>query len=291
VTDPSAPDAEATVVIATRNRADLLMTCLDALARQCTNRRFELVVVDDGSEPALKPIAPAGLSVRMLRSEGVGPARARNLGIAVARGKIVLFTDDDTAPKPTWVEAACSFLETHPTATGVEGPVMTRPYDRLYEMSIENVAPGAYWTCNVAYRRAILEELEGFDEKYPYPHCEDRDLGLRARERGPIGFSPDMTVYHEPRRFSLRDAARRGTYAGSELRLLKRFANYFRTRSSLPLTVQPLVNGLHLWRDVYRGDARTFRRSPRRLLRLALYFAAYEVAAMASVVRWSVSSK
>ena len=92
-------EPRATVVIATRDRPDSLRRTLAALARQDTAHSWELVVVDDGSEPPVDEALLAALpGARILRSGGVGPARARNAGLAAARGEHVLFTDDDTGP-------------------------------------------------------------------------------------------------------------------------------------------------------------------------------------------------
>jgi GT2 family glycosyltransferase len=285
--DPHGRELAASVVIPTRNRPQGLQRCLEALRGQRTDRAFEVVVVDDGSEPPVEAEEFGWDALGVVRAGGHGPARARNAGLALARGPLVLFTDDDTEPVPTWVEAACSFLESNRTHVGVEGPVLTPPHDNLYEFTIENQSPGAYWTCNVAYRAEVLRGLGGFDESYPYPHCEDRDLAIRALTSGEIGFAPGMAVVHEPRPFSLRQAMRRGRYAGSELVLLRKFPEYFNVRSRLRLTLQPLINGMHFWRTVYAASSPPVSRSPRRLVRWALCATGYELAVAVSIVRWA----
>ncbi len=215
--DPAQPIA-ATVVIATRDRHEGLRQVLGALARQDGRRRFEAVVVDDGSTP---PVGPADLAAlpgaRLLQGGGRGPARARNAGLAAATAPVVLFTDDDTIPSPGWVDAALGYLEAEPDAAGVEGPIVSLPYDRLYELSLESTGPGAYYTANVAYRRAVLEAIDGFDARFPYPHCEDLDLAFRAERHGRIGFAEDMRMEHVPRPATLREMVRRGRYSTSEL--------------------------------------------------------------------------
>src|SRR5215212_1006346 len=183
------PDADlaATVVVPTRNRPLELTRLLRTLRAQRTERRFEVVIVDDGSDPPVAPGAFDGdLSVRVVRCAGAGPAAARNAGTAASRGGYLLFTDDDTEAGLTWVEAACGFLDTHPDHVGVEGPVSSPAFDPLYEHSLENDKPGAFWTCNIAYRGEAFRRLGGFSENFPYPHCEDLDLAFRAQALGPI---------------------------------------------------------------------------------------------------------
>ena len=111
------------VVVATRDRPAALERCLTALVWQ-TARPLEIVVVDDASADAdaVGRIVARTLDgfdagdrdapvVRVLRGDGRGPARARNMGAREARGAIVGFTDDDCVPGPRWAErlaAACA---------------------------------------------------------------------------------------------------------------------------------------------------------------------------------------
>lgn len=268
--DRRAGPVEASVVIATRNRESDLRRCIEALGRQRTGRDFEVVVVDDGSDP---PVAAAALEAcpgaRLVRLEaGSGPARARNRGISEAAGAVVLFTDDDTIPSSGWLEAACSFLERTPECVGVEGPTESPPFDELYAYSVENRHPGAYWTCNVAYRRRTLERLDGFCTAFSSAHCEDLDLGFRALRLGPIGFAEEMRVVHVPRPVSIGQLIRGARSVSSELLLFARHPE--RYRSPIPRRLLPLSGYVrHASRLVGRERER-LAKEPRRLARLAV---------------------
>jgi glycosyltransferase involved in cell wall biosynthesis len=255
------------VVIATRDRHASLRRTIAALASQETSRPWELVVVDDGSTP---PVGQDDLAdverARLVRREGDGPARARNAGVAVAGGEVVLFTDDDTEPEPTWIEAAAAHLDAHPDDLGVEGTVRTPSYDKLYAHSLENDRPGAYWTCNIGFRSVALGELGGFSEDYPYPHCEDLDLAYRALRRGSIGFAPAMAIVHHPRQLSAREWMRRGRLTTSEVVLFERFRERFGSAARLPARLFPLAATAGVWRLLAR-EAR--RGPPRRSVRAA----------------------
>ena len=276
---------KATVVIATRDRTALLCGCLDALSLQVEHPEFSIVVVDDRSEPPLQQqlgTTPRGATI--VRAEGHGPARARNAGIASADGDVVLFTDDDTVPCPGWVGAACRFLELHPSHVGVEGPVTTEPFDRLTEYSVADSVPGAYYTCNVAYRRETLVRLGGFSVDYPHPHCEDLDLGFRAPTLGPIGYSEEMTVWHRPRRVSLASLARRGRLVDSELMLRRRFPDRYPSTAPVPQWVEPIVNIARAFRHDVHAEGRRLA-SPRRAARFTALYAARLYYASATLVR------
>jgi GT2 family glycosyltransferase len=265
----SQPDAS--VVIPTRNRRDDLVRCLSALDAQRTRYRFEVVVVDDGSEP---PIAAGELpfrgELRILRTDGVGPGGARNAAVAASEARFVLFTDDDTIPDPAWVETACSFLDRNEGHVGVEGPVSTSDFDPLYGYSIANDRPGAYWTCNIAYRRETLLRLGGFDCAYPYAHCEDRDLAFRALAEGPIGFQSAMNVEHTARRLSIWQLIRRGRFASSELLFLRRYPDQRRGPAWIPLRLLPPLFVAEHWLREARRELRRWPRRPTRPLRWAV---------------------
>jgi GT2 family glycosyltransferase len=269
---PEAPTAS--VVIPSRDRPESLARTLAALRRQRTARPWELIVVDDGSRPALGAELLRELpEARLVRREGVGPARARNAGVAEARGRYVLFTDDDTEPAPGWLDAAVDYLERHPGHAGVEGRVESPPFDPLHAHSLRNDVPGGYWTCNVAYRKPVLDRLGGFDEGFPFPHCEDLDLAFRALREAPIGYAPDMAIVHHPRELSYRGLVGRGRLAVSEIRLFERHRERYGRASRVPPRLFPLVQSLAYWRYVLRAAGRSPRRIARALA-LALGYTA-----------------
>src|SRR4051794_37728124 len=99
------------VVIPAKDRIEELERALDSVIAQ-TERDFEIIVVDDGSEAALEPRigdAHRDPRLRFLRQPNAGPAVARNNGVAAARGELVAFLDSDDTWEPQKLErqAAC----------------------------------------------------------------------------------------------------------------------------------------------------------------------------------------
>lgn len=196
------------IVVATRDRVAGLELLLDALGRQSAGTTaLEVIVVDDGSAdgtPALLAdrVADGVLDLTALRQPSSGgPGRARNRGWRAARSPLVVFTDDDCVPTDTWLEALLAACAAHPGAI-VQGMTVPDPAqaDRLgpYTRSLEvgELSPH-YQTANIAYPRAVLERLGGFDEAYGAPAGEDTDLGWRARDAGVRAvFAPDAVVHH-----------------------------------------------------------------------------------------------
>lgn len=256
----------ASVIIPSRDRAASLARTIAALRRQESAAPWELIVVDDGSAPPLTGDLLRDIpDARLLRLDGRGPARARNAAIAEATGRYLLFTDDDTEPHAGWISAAVDHLEAHPAEAGVEGRVESPPFDPLRALSLESSGPGAYWTCNMAYRRDALRELGGFDEAFPFPHCEDLDLAFRALRRAPIGYCDEMAITHHPRPMSFRALAGRGRLTVSEVRLFERHrARYGRARH-LPAPLFPVVQSVGFWRYCLRAAGRDPRRIARAL--------------------------
>lgn len=215
---PPSAEPGISVVIATHGRAALLEETLDALAAQ-TRRDVEIVVVDDESADET-PAVLARRGVRSIRVTRRGPGRARQEGWRAARAPIVAFTDDDCVPTPEWLEELVRPIE-EGDADFVQGRTLPRPdqldrigpWSRTQRVEAEN---GFYQTCNMAYRRDVLDALGGFREDFSGPRTagEDTDLAWRARAAGyRSGFAPAALVHHvvwaSSYREFLRDRRRR----------------------------------------------------------------------------------
>ncbi|WP_346621307.1 HAD-IIIA family hydrolase [Blastococcus montanus] len=181
--------AQCTVVVPTIGRPSLDVL-LDALAAAPGPRPAELVVVDD--RPAGEPLHPErpGLPpVRVVRTGGGGPARARNLGWRTARTGWIAFLDDDVVPDPDWYQRLDADLADLPAdVAGSQGRVRVplpghrRPTD--WERGTAGLATSSWITADLAYRRSTLAAVGGFDERFPRAFREDSDLALRVMDTG-----------------------------------------------------------------------------------------------------------
>lgn len=192
---------DASVVIATRNRAGLLRGCLDRLNAQSAAGRFDVVVVDNGSTDDTPAVVAAasdrGLPVRWIHVGEPNRGKARNAGIAAARGAAVLFCDDDTLPPRGWVESHLKARDEAPRGV-VSGPIINVESDGdLPPPSAKNFSRAFLCTCNASVAHADLDAVGGFDENYDLYGWEDTDLGVRLRERGARRiWSWDAFIYH-----------------------------------------------------------------------------------------------
>jgi glycosyltransferase involved in cell wall biosynthesis/GT2 family glycosyltransferase len=273
------------VVVPTKNRPELLARCLARVLAACDEVHVacEVLVVDDGSTPPV--LAPADDRVRLLRTTGVGPSRARNVGIDAAVGDVVAFTDDDVEVDERWLAAALEALDDDDSVAGVTGRTDSPPFDPLYEHSVFDHDGGTYLTCNVAYRAAALRAVGGFDRQFPHAAHEDRDLAWRVRATcGEVRFVPEMRVVHPGRPFTPREWDRRARYLVDDWLL---FARYPHAKASrLPLRVVPVVSMLRRWLQLARGS-QGIGRSPQRAARWArLAGGQLAVASWVTVTQW-----
>lgn len=202
-----------TVIIPTRERPSQLAGCLESLAAQeFPAADFEVVVVDDGSrEPVTAAVEPfrKTLDLTLLRQPHAGPATARNLGLARARGGIVAFTDDDCRPSRSWLSELFAAARSRPDAL-LGGTVVNALRDDWYaetsQLVIEivcehfNSGPAGvtFFTSNNSFAaRTKLLEMGGFDERFRIAAAEDRDLCRRWKARGwPMETAARAVVAH-----------------------------------------------------------------------------------------------
>jgi HAD superfamily hydrolase (TIGR01662 family) len=180
-----------TVVIPTIGRPSLgvlLAQLVSGDASDHSHRHSQaIVVVDDRPAPSEPLRVSAG--VRVLRSGGHGPAAARNVGWRAVDTEWVAFLDDDVVPGPQWAEQLTRDLqEVEPDVGASQGRIeVPLPNDRRptdFERGTAGLASARWITADMAYRRAALQRVGGFDERFPRAYREDADLALRVIATG-----------------------------------------------------------------------------------------------------------
>jgi glycosyltransferase involved in cell wall biosynthesis len=193
------------VVVPTFERRDVVVRSVRALATQRLDEPYEVVVVVDGSRDgtaeALRELRTP-FPLRVVEQENEGQARARNRGATLARGRILLFLDDD-------MEAEVSMLQEHETshragADAVIGHIPLHPdsprtflasaveswadrraeriAERGGELELDDLLTG-----QLSVRRDLFWQLGGFDERFTRHGDfggEDLDFGRRLLESG-----------------------------------------------------------------------------------------------------------
>jgi glycosyltransferase involved in cell wall biosynthesis len=196
------------VIIPAHNAAQTLAACLEALIRQTSvDVAYEIIVIDDGSTDNTRYLAESA-GVRVIRQEKRGPASARNAGILAAAGEIVCFTDADCVPEPNWLKQITASLFAKTEIAGCKGTYCTDQRERVarfvqleYEEKYNRLRrhPRIMFIdfYSAAFRRHILIENDGFDERFTRANSEDRELSYRLAARGyHMVFQPLAVVRH-----------------------------------------------------------------------------------------------
>jgi GT2 family glycosyltransferase len=219
---------DATLAVATRDRAPLVRRFLLPLAGLAASRGWDVVVVDQSVNGETQALLEPLSGVRYLRSEP-GLSRARNVAIESSTSSLIAFCDDDVEVAECWFDELVALFEAHPQAGALCGPVRTQTGHEL-----PGVKPAEYrWPAhpfrlgtgaNVAVRRAALDQIGLFDEELgagaPFHAAEETDLLYRIQRAGwTILYSQGLEIVHfEERTFSeeLRLHYRYGYGAGAQ---------------------------------------------------------------------------
>jgi glycosyltransferase involved in cell wall biosynthesis len=185
------------VVIPTYNRQPILAKCLLALENQQFGnivRDYEVIVVDDGSTDGTLDWLAANTDkltrVRSLCQSHQGPAAARNLGVAEAKGDTIIFIDSDLVVTEHFLQAhADALLQGYKQKDRVftYGSVIDtcnfdNPTSEPYK--ITDFSAAYFATGNVAIARHWLLEAGLFDTRFQLYGWEDLELGVRLKKLG-----------------------------------------------------------------------------------------------------------
>ena len=204
------PERTLTALIPTRNRAEILGLCLEALGREARGleQEVEIIVVDDGSSDATEATVSESrktfpdLRISYLRQDPAGPAAARNRGLREARGKLILFMNDDTIAETGFLRDHMAWHDQHPALGAAllgelswDGAITPTPFrgwllrdgplcalDGLPEDA--SLDYRYFVTANLSIKYAFLKRHGFFDENFRKPMLEDTELGYRLQLQG-----------------------------------------------------------------------------------------------------------
>jgi len=185
------------IVIATKDRQESLDRLLGSLRLQ-DYRPFEIVVVDDGSEP---PVDFGGAEIRIVRNpKNLGATVARNLGIKHAAGEfIAIFDDDVEVSDPTLLSRAVSLARKH-SNWGAIGFRQLRPDGAAHYMQPASASvlcyAGQFFGYGNLLRARALRQVGVFEPSFGY-YYEEIDLSLRLLDAGySVIYDPALFVTH-----------------------------------------------------------------------------------------------
>jgi len=211
------------VIIPTYNRLPILQKCLLALEQQQLRQPghvdgYEVIVVDDGStDHTLTWLADNRDRLphtRWFERDHLGPAAARNFGVAQAQGDTIVFIDSDLVVTANFLQAHADALVRGQRQLGHDrlftyGAVINtnnfaNPTSEPYKLT--DFSAAYFATGNVAIGRKWLEQVGLFDTQFQLYGWEDLELGVRLKQLGlKLIKCPEAAGYHWHRAFSLAD--------------------------------------------------------------------------------------
>ena len=276
---PTVAVPEVSVIIPVHGQLPYTLACLRSITACGADTALEVIVVDDASPDASAATLARIDGLRLLTlPHNLGFVGACNAGAGMARGRYLLFLNNDTQVVPGWLDALRACFDDVPDC-GIAGARLLYPDGRLQECGALVFADGSAWNCGrfeepsdlrYLYRRecdyvsgaalmipaALFREIGGFDARYAPAYYEDTDLAFAVRAAGRRALvQPASTVIH-----------REGATAGTDPeRGVKRHQAVNRERFAVKwaaaLRAQP-EPGVPVERALRRAD----RRSPALLV-------------------------
>ena len=191
------------VIVPTYNRADRLERALNSIVSQ-TYQDFELIVVDDGSTDKTSQLMksfPKAQYFYIKKNSGV--SKARNVGLAFAKGELICFLDSDDLWKekkiqiqPLWLENNKDSQICYTDEIWVRNGVRVNPMNRHRKYS-GDIFRHCLGLCivspsSVMIRAKLFDEIGNFDESLPA--CEDYDLWLRIASKYAFHFIEEPLI-------------------------------------------------------------------------------------------------
>jgi glycosyltransferase involved in cell wall biosynthesis len=187
------------VIIATKNRPELLRRAIDAIVGQVYPGSVDVLVVFDQTEPdhTLELDRPQRTVAVTTNSRTPGLPGGRNTGLTRVQGEFIAFCDDDDEWLPGKLAAQIEYLQVRPNmnfcTTGIvidfEGERTNRP-SQVAELTVELLVHDRLTEAHPSsflFRRSLIDQIGLVDEIIPGGYSEDYDFLLRAARVGPIG--------------------------------------------------------------------------------------------------------
>ena len=194
------------VIMPLYNAVDLVRATIGTVMAQ-TWKDWELVVIDDGSTDGSGEVARScDGRIRYYRFQNGGVAKARNRGMALARGQYLALLDHDDLWAPTKLERQVDVLQRRPevglVTTGIahlerDGTpkvnAPTGPSSRFYQLFVKGFGPTP---STVMIRRSVIEQAGGFDERFSSAGMDDHELWPRLADVCEFALIDEPLTFH-----------------------------------------------------------------------------------------------
>ncbi|MCK5772349.1 MAG: glycosyltransferase, partial [Thermoplasmata archaeon] len=156
------------VVVTVKNEAHNMGGLLDSLVVQ--EGPIEVLIIDAASTDRTQDIVrdyQKEYPFIILHQYAAQRGESRNKGIEMAKGGIVAFTDGDCIANPFWAREIRRSLATSDIVGGKTMAMGYEPFQSLGRVEVyQDGQDITFPSCNLAYRRPLLEEIKGFDPRF-----------------------------------------------------------------------------------------------------------------------------
>ena len=211
------------VIIVNHNGIDFVNTCIRSVLNN-NYHNFEIIFVDnastDGSLEYVRKTFGSDYRLRIIENPGsVGPAVGRNRGAKLAKGKYLIFLDNDTQAERNFILELTKVLEADNSIGAAQAKLLRMGTDNLYDCAGDYLGPLGFLIersrgakdkgqfdhiCDILsaksaasiIKKELFDKIGGFDEDY-YMYLEETDLSWRVWLAGfRVVFIPGAKVYH-----------------------------------------------------------------------------------------------
>ncbi|HVF53718.1 MAG TPA: glycosyltransferase [Actinomycetota bacterium] len=273
------------VVMPARNAASTIERQLIALSQQSYSGVWELIVVDDGSEDDTRAAVRVWMDrmpnlVLLETADHRGPCHARNVGMAGAKGDLLLFCDADDECSEEWITEMVRAAENADLVGGaIATTALNDPVVRAWrgiEIQVDRLPVGGFLpyslSANLGVWAYVIHEVGGWDESFRTPGGDDVDLCWRAQLGSfVLEFAPRAIVNYRYRS-SLKEVCRQHLrYGMAGALLFRKFRTSGYRRPSSKATVGAYVSLMLSLPSLFAGPERRgswLRRASHRLGRV-----------------------
>ena len=208
------------IVMPAYNGWDLTYTCLASIKENTLGVSYEVIIGDDASTDETKNISDYIKNIVVIRNEkNLEFLHNCNHAATYAKGKYILFLNNDTEVKPGWLSSMVDLMEKDETI-GMVGSKLIYPNGKLQEAGAIIWKDAAGWNfglnqdpgapefnyvkevdyisgASIILRTSLWKDIGGFDKRYTPAYCEDSDLAFEIRKHGhKVVYQPLSEVIH-----------------------------------------------------------------------------------------------